>query len=336
MQLAHIALRAALVASVRSGYVQRDAGASAAQRLPGRVGTSVQWSTAPMQQTASGFARVQSAGIRMDGVEERGPADREELLDALYSNPPGGTEVQQPSTDVPSHLTLRRDEDGEPCSHKMTYVDEANCIGCYNCAMVARSTFFMAAEESETKARVWSQGGDSPDVIDEAVNTCPVDCIYYVSVEDLETLEKERDARNADRSQTWGLALTNLARRAEGKGAVDLGTAAKFLGSWDESNPLFRERENRVAAKRAAAGETDEVDWSVLFSEPDMDDETLLGAGDVEQDVAAIWSEAQPAESQLSEGALEQRADELLAELQSMRDSAELEASLGFDADGGR
>ena len=40
---------------------------------------------------------------------------------------------------------------------------------------------------------------------------------------------------------------------------------------------MFRERENRVAAKRAAAGETDEVDWSVLFSEPDMDDETLLG-----------------------------------------------------------
>ena len=55
--------------------------------------------------------------------------------------------------------------------------------------------------KKRAQARVWSQGGDSPDVIDEAINTCPVDCIYYVSVEDLETLEKERDARNADRSR---------------------------------------------------------------------------------------------------------------------------------------
>ncbi|KAJ1482326.1 hypothetical protein T484DRAFT_1624385, partial [Baffinella frigidus] len=36
------------------------------------------------------------------------------------------------------------------------------------------------------------QGGDSDETVQEAVSTCPVDCIWYVSWDDLITLESER------------------------------------------------------------------------------------------------------------------------------------------------
>ena len=41
---------------------------------------------------------------------------------------------------------------------------------------------------------VW-QGGDDPELIAEAIETCPVDCIHYVSREDLVILEMERIER---------------------------------------------------------------------------------------------------------------------------------------------
>ncbi|EKX43625.1 hypothetical protein GUITHDRAFT_52770, partial [Guillardia theta CCMP2712] len=78
---------------------------------------------------------------------------------------------------------------------RFVYVDEATCIGCTNCATVARSTFFM--EQMYGRARAFRQasflsGGDSEDTIAEAVATCPVDCIWYVSWDDLVALETER------------------------------------------------------------------------------------------------------------------------------------------------
>ncbi|EOD25956.1 hypothetical protein EMIHUDRAFT_58679, partial [Emiliania huxleyi CCMP1516] len=82
-------------------------------------------------------------------------------------------------------------EAGEPVLARMTYVDEETCIGCKNCALVARNTFVMN-DDFAGKARVFSQGGDSEDLIDEAIDTCPVNCIHYVSFEDLVTLESER------------------------------------------------------------------------------------------------------------------------------------------------
>lgn len=40
-----------------------------------------------------------------------------------------------------------------------------------------------------------AQGGDSEDLIDEAIDSCPVNCIHYVAFEDLQTLERERLSR---------------------------------------------------------------------------------------------------------------------------------------------
>lgn len=73
---------------------------------------------------------------------------------------------------------------------KGVYVDEATCIGCKNCAHVARNTFYI--EPDHGRARAIRQDGDSEEVIQEAIDTCPVDCISWVDFTELKTLEAER------------------------------------------------------------------------------------------------------------------------------------------------
>lgn len=70
------------------------------------------------------------------------------------------------------------------------YVDEVDCIGCGHCAYVARNTFFL--EEDYGKSRVMKQNGDPEPLIDEAIQTCPVDCIHWVGYKELRQLEKQR------------------------------------------------------------------------------------------------------------------------------------------------
>jgi len=76
-------------------------------------------------------------------------------------------------------------------SRAMTFVDEHQCIGCYNCAMIARNTFLM--EDLHGRARVFQQKGDSDEVIEEAILSCPVDCIHAVTLPELKQLEVERE-----------------------------------------------------------------------------------------------------------------------------------------------
>jgi ferredoxin len=70
------------------------------------------------------------------------------------------------------------------------YVDEGVCIGCKHCAHVARNTFFI--EDNYGRSRVFSQDGDAEEVVQEAIDTCPVDCIAWVSYNDLIELESAR------------------------------------------------------------------------------------------------------------------------------------------------
>lgn len=73
---------------------------------------------------------------------------------------------------------------------KGVYVDEITCIGCKHCAHVARNTFYI--EEDYGRSRVMRQDGDPEDVIQEAIDTCPVDCIHWVDYTKLRKLEDER------------------------------------------------------------------------------------------------------------------------------------------------
>lgn len=73
---------------------------------------------------------------------------------------------------------------------KGVYVDELICIGCKHCAHVARNTFYI--EPDYGRSRVVRQDGDSEEVIQEAIDTCPVDCIHWVDYIELKKLEDER------------------------------------------------------------------------------------------------------------------------------------------------
>ena len=117
------------------------------------------------------------------------------LVDALYLEI-ADTETLERQTEVASHLQLDLDDDGEPKLLRFAYVDEQECIGCTYCASIARNTFFM--EDDAGRARVYSQGVDEPELVMEAIDCCPVNCISFVDHEDLVILETERDGITID------------------------------------------------------------------------------------------------------------------------------------------
>lgn len=79
---------------------------------------------------------------------------------------------------------------GGALRQKGVYVDEITCIGCKQCAHVARNTFYI--EESYGKSRAIRQDADPEAIVQEAIDTCPVDCIHWVDYTELKKLEEER------------------------------------------------------------------------------------------------------------------------------------------------
>lgn len=73
---------------------------------------------------------------------------------------------------------------------KSVYVDEVTCIGCKHCAHVARNTFYI--EPDYGRSRVICQDGDSEQLVQEAIDTCPVDCIHWLERLEVKKLEEER------------------------------------------------------------------------------------------------------------------------------------------------
>ncbi|KAI9131457.1 ferredoxin [Acaryochloris sp. CCMEE 5410] len=73
---------------------------------------------------------------------------------------------------------------------KGVYVDEPTCIGCKHCAHVARNTFYI--EPGYGRSRVFRQDGDAFEIVQEAIDTCPVDCIHWVDYTQLQQLEADR------------------------------------------------------------------------------------------------------------------------------------------------
>lgn len=73
---------------------------------------------------------------------------------------------------------------------KGVYVDELICIGCRHCAHTAPNTFYI--EPDCGRARAIRQDGDSIEIVQEAIDTCPVDCISWVDFARLRQLESDR------------------------------------------------------------------------------------------------------------------------------------------------
>ncbi|CAM0954428.1 unnamed protein product [Alopecurus aequalis] len=73
-------------------------------------------------------------------------------------------------------------------SKDRVFVDEFTCIGCKICANVCPNVFEI--EEDFGRARVHSQTG-STELIQDAIDSCPVDCIHWTSAAQLSLLENE-------------------------------------------------------------------------------------------------------------------------------------------------
>ena len=83
---------------------------------------------------------------------------------------------------------------GGALREKAVWVDEVVCIGCRYCAHVACNTFVV--EPNYGRSRVIRQDGDSTERIQEAIDTCPVDCIHWVGFEDLDDLRRQRESQD--------------------------------------------------------------------------------------------------------------------------------------------
>ncbi len=83
---------------------------------------------------------------------------------------------------------------------KAVWVDESTCIGCRYCANVASNTFVI--ERFYGRSRAFRQDGDSTELIQEAIDTCPVNCIHWVAFEELASLKAELELMTF---QTLGL-----------------------------------------------------------------------------------------------------------------------------------
>ncbi len=73
---------------------------------------------------------------------------------------------------------------------KGVYVDENICIGCKHCTHVAASTFYIEPEYG--RARVFNQDGDTEELVEEARDTCPVNCIHWLDYTELKSIESDR------------------------------------------------------------------------------------------------------------------------------------------------
>ena len=59
------------------------------------------------------------------------------LVEALFGGVEEAAAAMEKRKDIPSHMQLDLDDDGNPTQLRFAYVDEAECIGCTYCADVA-------------------------------------------------------------------------------------------------------------------------------------------------------------------------------------------------------
>lgn len=133
---------------------------------------------------------------KMEEVDENDPMVLgEKLMEAFLKLTKDESALCQPDANdlKMSHTLIRFDENGLAQRDRFVYVEEHDCIGCTHCATTATSTFYL--EDEFGRARVFDQEGDVQEIIEEAIDTCPVNCIYYVSWEDLIALELNRQTQ---------------------------------------------------------------------------------------------------------------------------------------------
>jgi len=158
------------------------------------------------------------------------------------------------------------------------FIDEESCIGCTQCVTVAPNTFTM---EETGRARAYFQRNTND--VKHAVSACPVDCMHFVSFDELKEMETARDSgkglfgkahiplhvagRDSDvnRRSSWYHHLKQKCHGSKScpqRGCFDCPTYGKG------ENPFFKEKHSRAERARAedflASGEADQ--WRKIVS----------------------------------------------------------------------
>ncbi|KAK9837418.1 hypothetical protein WJX81_001095 [Elliptochloris bilobata] len=125
----------------------------------------------------------------------------------------------------------------DPAERRAVFVDEITCIGCKQCVWCASATFRMEPEYG--RSRVFAQWIDSEPKIQESIDACPVECIHWVSREQLPALEYMMQKR---------MGRTNvsvmMSGASGGRGAGNV---------FDAAERFVKEREQREERRREAA-----------------------------------------------------------------------------------
>ncbi|MED6217447.1 hypothetical protein PIB30_017892 [Stylosanthes scabra] len=102
---------------------------------------------------------------------------------------------------------------GSETEQRAIFVDEIKCVGCLKCALLAHNTF--AIESVYGRARVVAQWADSHHKIQDAIDSCPVNCISVVERSNLAALEflmskQPRGNVRVGAGNTAGVRVSNI------------------------------------------------------------------------------------------------------------------------------
>lgn len=210
-----------------------------------------------------------------DGIQaflESEPELGEDLLDKTI---PNDLEFYDNNADtmLDSYKTVEF-EDGVPVLEEFAYVNEVACIGCTYCATIARNTFYM--EEDLGRARVFRQGADDKDVIDEAIDSCPVDCIYYLSFDELVANEIERKDIKIN-------FVGQLVSRAEGGGM--LSAKAYHQDKIVRTVEYERERAAKIANETMEAPKMQQQSATMVLNDMQLDNRRIRAQAVKQEDL---------------------------------------------------
>ncbi|XP_019194093.1 PREDICTED: uncharacterized protein LOC109188053 [Ipomoea nil] len=143
-------------------------------------------------------------------------------------------------------------DDSSPKDH--VFVDEFSCIGCKNCANVCPKVFDI--EEDFGRARVYSQSG-SGELIQQAIESCPVDCIHWTSAAQLSLLEDEM--RRVER--------VNVALMLSGMGAASIDVFRMASTRWEKRQAKVLGQAKVRMTKQKGSDKSDSY-WDYLWAKP--------------------------------------------------------------------
>ncbi|PNX92108.1 chaperone protein dnaJ [Trifolium pratense] len=140
-------------------------------------------------------------------------------------------------------------DDSSPKDH--VFVDEFTCIGCKNCANVACDVF--AIEEDFGRARVFNQRGN-PELVQQAIDSCPVDCIHWTSAAQLSLLEDEM--RRIER--------VNVALMLSGMGSASFNVFRMASSRWEKRQSKVLEQAKFRMMRQESSDKTNSF-WNNLW-----------------------------------------------------------------------